>query len=192
MPNSVYKIITLVGTSTESWEKAAASAEKNGAYEEAAAYYQQATHYAAVLNKEQLKATLQVYHARAIAQQGEIEQALELLKPLLILNSDNHDRISVLEYIFRLSFDKIEGMINSGKTDAACKNILHLLNIHEFPKDLKIKALEYLFLYGKADEVYTLMLQMAGDSKMPKELRAKSLGYLFQNGRSPGGSTLDA
>jgi dodecin len=26
MPNSVYKIITLVGTSTESWEKAAASA----------------------------------------------------------------------------------------------------------------------------------------------------------------------
>lgn len=26
MPDSVYKIITLVGTSTESWEKAAASA----------------------------------------------------------------------------------------------------------------------------------------------------------------------
>ena len=26
MPNSVYKIITLVGTSTESWEKAAAKA----------------------------------------------------------------------------------------------------------------------------------------------------------------------
>jgi dodecin len=26
MPNSVYKVITLVGTSTESWEKAAASA----------------------------------------------------------------------------------------------------------------------------------------------------------------------
>jgi dodecin len=26
MPNSVYKIITLVGTSTESWEKAASSA----------------------------------------------------------------------------------------------------------------------------------------------------------------------
>jgi dodecin len=26
MPNSVYKIITLVGTSTESWEKAATSA----------------------------------------------------------------------------------------------------------------------------------------------------------------------
>jgi dodecin len=26
MPNSVYKIITLVGTSTESWEKAAAAA----------------------------------------------------------------------------------------------------------------------------------------------------------------------
>jgi len=26
MPNSVYKIITLVGTSTESWEKAAATA----------------------------------------------------------------------------------------------------------------------------------------------------------------------
>jgi flavin-binding protein dodecin len=26
MPNSVYKIITLVGTSTDSWEKAAASA----------------------------------------------------------------------------------------------------------------------------------------------------------------------
>ncbi|MFH1646178.1 MAG: dodecin domain-containing protein [Chloroflexota bacterium] len=26
MPNSVYKIITLVGTSTESWEKAAANA----------------------------------------------------------------------------------------------------------------------------------------------------------------------
>jgi flavin-binding protein dodecin len=26
MPNSVYKIITLIGTSTESWEKAAAAA----------------------------------------------------------------------------------------------------------------------------------------------------------------------
>ncbi len=26
MPNSVYKVITLVGTSTESWEKAAAAA----------------------------------------------------------------------------------------------------------------------------------------------------------------------
>jgi dodecin len=26
MPNSVYKIITLIGTSTESWEKAASSA----------------------------------------------------------------------------------------------------------------------------------------------------------------------
>jgi len=28
MPNSVYKIITLVGTSTESWEKAASMAVK--------------------------------------------------------------------------------------------------------------------------------------------------------------------
>ncbi len=31
MPNSVYKIITLVGTSTESWEKAAATAVETAA-----------------------------------------------------------------------------------------------------------------------------------------------------------------
>jgi flavin-binding protein dodecin len=31
MPNSVYKIITLVGTSTESWEKAATSAVETAA-----------------------------------------------------------------------------------------------------------------------------------------------------------------
>ena len=31
MPNSVYKIITLVGTSTESWEKAAATAVEQAA-----------------------------------------------------------------------------------------------------------------------------------------------------------------
>jgi flavin-binding protein dodecin len=31
MPNSVYKIITLVGTSTESWEKAAAQAVETAA-----------------------------------------------------------------------------------------------------------------------------------------------------------------
>ncbi|HUT67067.1 MAG TPA: dodecin domain-containing protein [Dehalococcoidales bacterium] len=31
MPNSVYKIITLVGSSTESWEKAAANAVETAA-----------------------------------------------------------------------------------------------------------------------------------------------------------------
>lgn len=31
MPDSVYKIITLIGTSTESWEKAAASAVERAA-----------------------------------------------------------------------------------------------------------------------------------------------------------------
>jgi flavin-binding protein dodecin len=31
MPDSVYKIITLVGTSTESWEKAAAAAAETAA-----------------------------------------------------------------------------------------------------------------------------------------------------------------
>lgn len=31
MPNSVYKVITLVGTSTESWEKAAAGAVETAA-----------------------------------------------------------------------------------------------------------------------------------------------------------------
>ena len=31
MPNSVYKIITVVGTSTESWEKAAATAVETAA-----------------------------------------------------------------------------------------------------------------------------------------------------------------